>query len=565
MSGALLLVSMISTVAMAAPCPTKVADRTVPCTPSAHEMALIMGDIHKGLDAEDEFQTAKKSEAELRAAMHNGGTYQVLEKWKTALETMNDRAAIRDQLFNEAIELTNQYYGLKQSGSGIVRDGPGAGLRANWKPQFVARDENENKSIVRPVDVAERTPSFWKAEVGGDVRARTWGDGRVDVYIETFRAVATVDTPWGLALPLYHESIHFDDMTTRGRGNPNTAEFHAYAESLKLAEVLGLPESAKKNLKRRRDETRALSLAETVALGLVRRYARGIFEDIAEESARDEWYGRQLERDSIGRDREALAERLVREKNDRAQSTIHDWAQRACSDELWYESYDWSRVPAAYDDLAVLGAPIEFPGLPYANRPEDACSRFVEDQVLIRRAHKEGTPEWPWIWRLAHNTRERARAEEDRLARGTLQGWADSACGGLSSWQGTYGLEKLQRMYRGIIPSTWDGRRAVAMGDPRACSYYVIDAMLAQKRHGGAEPDWQRFSDLAWIAFTEHRPSLLPPAIAGPTPAPPPVTTPQPRPAPSSDPGPSRTDPQPPPVPHCHNQPWCRDNLPKNQ
>ena len=247
------------------------------------------------------------------------------------------------------------------------------------------------------------------------------------------------------------------------------------------------------------------------------------------------------------------------ERSDRAGAIIHDWARKACSNDTWYESYDWSRVPAAYDDLVVAGIPIDFP-LAYADRPEDACARFVEDRVLIRRAHDEATPDWPWIWWLVSNTIERARAAEDQSSRATLQGWADTACAGLYSWQSAYGLERLQRMYRGIIPSTWDGRRAVAMGDPQSCSYYVIDAMLAQKRHGGPEPDWYRFSDLAWIAFTEHRPLLLPPATAGPTPAPTPVTTPQPRPAPPSDPGDGRTDPQPPPIPHCRYHPWCRDN-----
>lgn len=308
------LLFLLGAPANAASCLKPQDTRTAPCIPSKSEQSGIMSLVKSGMEAEADFQDLSAEEIRLREIAKASGDYEDLTAWEKALSRIDSRAQERDQHFNAALNLTARYYGLKINDSGTVRDGPGNGMAANWAPRFHPRDQFQKTILARQADTMDRTAVYWAAKVGGDVAARTWGDGRVDIYIESFASAAELGAPWELALTLFHESVHFDDLTSRGRGALNSAEFHAYSESARIAESIGVPPKVRAIVERLRDKHRLLALGETIAPGLIGRIVGDGIEEYLESKAQIAFDSRQKELDTIRKSQDALAASLKRQR-----------------------------------------------------------------------------------------------------------------------------------------------------------------------------------------------------------------------------------------------------------
>ncbi|MDE2292567.1 MAG: hypothetical protein KGL53_10840 [Elusimicrobia bacterium] len=478
--------------------------------------------IRKGVKADQDFSDAQAEEKKFRAAALSGAGDASLDDWEQALETMKDRRALRDRSFNEAIALTLKYYGLKQQGDGLVRDWPGAGLRAHWSPRFVARDASENTSLTRAVDLADVTPSFWTAHVGGDIRARTWGDGRVDVYIETFQDIArNGKTPWSLALDLYHESVHFDDLTGPGRGGPNADEYHAYSASLSAADALGAPDSAKTKLQKLRTKFRLLALAETIAPGHFRRFATGVIQDVAGEEARQAWYAHQRDLDRISGEQKQLQDRLDGEREQVARevgsSDLEWFAVNACHDDSWMNSAVWSSLVENIRHVVVSEAP---PRVITPGASPVTCRDYLTNQIDIQLAnHTLQDRDVAWAIQLARDARKSDRAYWAAYQMGR---WVKNECVN-GSLPDDMTDSQLSQAYTDLAPpqalaDLWAG--PYYTGIP--CPTLLLNFVYLDKRLGRPFRDSNDWFNIARLANVRSRsgppptPPAAPPASDGP-------------------------------------------------
>mgnify|MGYP001591441458 CR=1 FL=1 len=124
----------------------------------------------------------------------------------------------QDGLFQDVIRQTLELYHiappLKHQ---TIVAGPFFGSEAHWDPKFGRLDHR----MVKNEETGKYIPLIYDKESA----AVTWHDGRIELSREVFKS------PGFLASVLYHEAIHFEQLTTKGQGDEmsdHETEYKAY-------------------------------------------------------------------------------------------------------------------------------------------------------------------------------------------------------------------------------------------------------------------------------------------------------------------------------------------------
>ncbi|MBI5201445.1 MAG: hypothetical protein HY925_07665 [Elusimicrobia bacterium] len=162
---------------------------------------------------------------------------------KDFLDQADAEAEVMRGLFIEAIRATQEAYGTKPSmPSGVIHGGPFDGQRAAWNPvvqlgnDVIIEREDPNKQLWHFRSEFPAAKDEY-SKVGG----HTFHSGDVRISIDVLAIAYDHQDPGVIALALYHESIHFDDLVSRGlRGNKEDLELRAYTKMRKhAADLIG--------------------------------------------------------------------------------------------------------------------------------------------------------------------------------------------------------------------------------------------------------------------------------------------------------------------------------------
>lgn len=136
-------------------------------------------------------------------------------------------------IMNDLLSRTMSLYRIRPSPphGGVIVPGPFLGERVRWAPIYSPQRR------VRRIERQDGTVMVLRAP--GRYEAITWADGRVELTDEAFR------NPAYLAAILLHESVHFEQYVTPGRGDRHGAvrlelEAPSRSSGQNTARILGL-------------------------------------------------------------------------------------------------------------------------------------------------------------------------------------------------------------------------------------------------------------------------------------------------------------------------------------
>lgn len=316
---------------------------------------------------------------------------------------------------NGAIADTLHRYGIAPTnGDGLITGGPGSKSSATWAPAYHHRFGPE-EPLLRQVQLAngQRVHLKWEQGRSKEERAHalTWLDGRVDVLDSVFEKVYLSRSPRFLAILLYHESVHFDQLRTGNWKTLNAREADAYRATIAAAprfrltpgEIQELREILAYNERRLADQRtgqerypanlpppdiEARNSEEWAEFDTARRLA--VTQRLALElNLHEERRSRESARNSVV-DPETQARVIARARGDAAYSALGPLIARICdspkaggitSDLLvdwgaWLDSHFLAlSKDNPWADMRLLPGPVD-------------CRMFLENQIIVAR--KEG-------------------------------------------------------------------------------------------------------------------------------------------------------------------------------
>ncbi|MBI4678239.1 MAG: hypothetical protein HY748_11710 [Elusimicrobia bacterium] len=212
--------------------------------------------IKKGLAAQKVYADEDKNEKLRLAALFVSETSihdsALQDAWLDAFNEAEAAKRLRDGYFNAAIDLALRAYGIPTEAEwsgipGTVANGLMKGLAAFFNPVF---SEDEYRVVLD----AKEEPRYLKSRIK-DTMGATWEDGRVMVRLGAFQYCDSpkVRIPGArkeacyvrqLALTLYHEHVHHQELIGAGWLSHEEAEAHAWEAELKAAAGLGITETS---------------------------------------------------------------------------------------------------------------------------------------------------------------------------------------------------------------------------------------------------------------------------------------------------------------------------------
>lgn len=248
MTGLVLLLAFPAQWAHASACPARLEDRTSLCTPAPEEEKQLVEDIRGAVEAAVKYQEANGLEQRARTALKRIADPVerdfALDQWDKAF---SDASRLRASALTKMAEVAARVqasYGIRSpAGERGIVNGPFAGKTVSWS-LGVQLDRDDVRQEFTP-DGRSRYLGFPKKDQSSEDRVAglTADDGKVLLGVGAFEIARDVD-PAVLALAIYHESVHFEQLTTAGWGTRAKVESEAYAAELSALKDIRLPPGA---------------------------------------------------------------------------------------------------------------------------------------------------------------------------------------------------------------------------------------------------------------------------------------------------------------------------------
>lgn len=188
-----------------------------PCAPDESAKKDILDYIARAKKADPK---VKKMKADYLAIQNNPKVS--LENKLTVLEDYFLAQMAQNELYKQAMELTGTLYQIAPDRTTIKIGQPNepdmnyiSGLDAIWNPQLGEFDSKGQFAVkIEGIDRRSHYSGALRDEAKGrSMKAVTFEDGRVFVFKEVFEVVLLYKNPGLLALILYHESQHFNQLS----------------------------------------------------------------------------------------------------------------------------------------------------------------------------------------------------------------------------------------------------------------------------------------------------------------------------------------------------------------
>ena len=251
MNGLLLFLLIPVGVALADVCPPRLEDRTHLCTPKVEERERLSTKINSAVAAQREFALAQSLERDARENLRrippeSPERASAVQAWSDSFDLANKRQSEAQTALESAAKDVQESYGIQPSKSGKVANGPFVGAEASWSLGVQVDRENAIRRQVTP-DGEVRYLKFPKDSDSDErIAGITQDDGKVLLGIAAFEA-ARDHGPGALALTIYHESVHYAQLTTSGWETRAKTEAEAYAAEMAALKDIYVPSKTWRN------------------------------------------------------------------------------------------------------------------------------------------------------------------------------------------------------------------------------------------------------------------------------------------------------------------------------
>jgi len=251
LNGLLLFLLIPVGVALADVCPPRLEDRTHLCTPKVEERERLSTKINSAVAAQREFALAQSLERDARENLRrippeSPERASAVQAWSDSFDLANKRQSEAQTALESAAKDVQESYGIQPSKSGKVANGPFVGAEASWSLGVQVDRENAIRRQVTP-DGEVRYLKFPKDSDSDErIAGITQDDGKVLLGIAAFEA-ARDHGPGALALTIYHESVHYAQLTTSGWETRAKTEAEAYAAEMAALKDIYVPSKTWRN------------------------------------------------------------------------------------------------------------------------------------------------------------------------------------------------------------------------------------------------------------------------------------------------------------------------------
>lgn len=227
-----------------------------PVRPTKEQRAEILKELRLGRDFSSAYEDFGVTRSGLlRNFLNRQASINDLERLEKLVADREDARKKRDEHLAAAVRLAGKYYNIHPAHAGQPpASGPFSKKPATWAPRVI---EDTNIIVTTEGNSGEY---YLPLEFRPDMAGVTMADGSVFIRMGLIHDALDADNPGLFAEVLYHESVHFDNLITKGiEGTVEEEEFSAQAATLKVNSVFDLPEIDQR--KRRKD---ALKLAKAI-------------------------------------------------------------------------------------------------------------------------------------------------------------------------------------------------------------------------------------------------------------------------------------------------------------
>lgn len=484
----------------------------------------IVKQVKIGMKAYKEYLVFSEEESFWREKFDLEGSLDAedVQKWYAAERERQNRLAKMNERFNEAVKLTRSAYQVNPASvEKAIKGGPIDQMTAKWEPKFF-HERMRNKGMKDKSGDWVFLRDEFKGRGG-----TTLANGEVLVHLDPFMDAIKYGNPGALAYVLYHESVHFQDLVTKGWSSRSKIETDAYGKSLKRFNVFF---DKQKYPVQYADWNSVVEDGLSEAKTSLSKRPMFPYPEEAQEKAAVEWMAEELKRQAVEKAREELKSAALRKHVE----YLREVAALACSGTTVSQASLDKLGTLTPKDMGYTGQPPESArcaeklyfymfyklrtgdGLPVSDVNGGARHFLEEDR---RRDEKRApqtivvpppslTPPAPDMNEAAQQLKERQyRQEQVRLSRTWLRNMAEKACANPSSMDDE--TEKTIHVAYGWL-SRDGGEFGIA--EPRevsrdlaGCQRALLDRILRDEGSGVAVPAGY-YRDIAAGEAERHRP-----------------------------------------------------------
>ncbi|TPW22111.1 MAG: hypothetical protein FD126_17 [Elusimicrobia bacterium] len=148
---------------------------------------------------------------------------------------------------NSAAHNVQRSYGIQQPKSGRVANGPFAGAEVSWSLGVQVDRKNAVRQAVTPAGQVRHLRFPKDSDLKEQIAGITQDDGRVFLGVATFKS-ALKHGVGTLAMSIYHESVHYGQLTASGWETRAKTEAEAYAAEMAALKDIYVPSKTWRNM-----------------------------------------------------------------------------------------------------------------------------------------------------------------------------------------------------------------------------------------------------------------------------------------------------------------------------